>query len=50
MYEALKAGGPTPFTRYPTIATGLAPPTAGTWYRYFFSKSVTVIDIVFLFL
>ena len=31
MYEALKAGGPTPFKRYPTIATGLSPPTAGMY-------------------
>ena len=29
MYEALKAGGPVAFDRQPTIATGLAPPTAG---------------------
>jgi len=29
MYEALKADGPVSFNRKPTIATGLAPPTAG---------------------
>ena len=48
MYEALKGGGPVSFDRKPTIATGLAPPTAGMYHTTIpsLSKMLFIVEMV----